>query len=542
MTRPFPDVQLNTQKDESGLIELFSLSRLVQTVNSIAIETKNEKEMFQLTINALCIFTGWPLGHIFLRDTADHTVFRCSDIHYVQHSSRCGKSHKEASSNIYDESSSTIKHLTAHPVPVIYRGSELAVPSDTEESFRVLIPIVSRGKLFGFFELAAREGGKEPNQHLMEVFHQIGYRVGSVLDPLISSKNLERAKANDEAILSSIGEGLIVADSKETIILVNRAAADMLKWKAQEMVGKQWFDVLKPIDRDGNVLPAEKRPLHLARVSGKKVFAGKYEFLRKDETTLPVVITATPVSLEDESMGAIIVFRDTTHERQVEQMRAEMISLTGHQLKAPLVAIRGFVELMQEEEYSAEKKKEFLNDVASAAEGMQELVEDLLNISRIEQGSIDFMLEPVQLEAIVGEVVEDAASIAEKRSVRVEFDTPPKPLPKVSADPKYLNEALKNIISNAIKYTKDIVLVACEKQDNTILFSCRDNGLGIPKDEQYRIFHKFYRASNVTETEVEGTGLGLSITKAIVEKLGGKVWFNSEEGKGTTFYVSLPCL
>jgi len=413
MPQLYENTQLSMgQEDGSGLIELFNLNRLVQTINSIAVEAKDEEEMLQLVINALSIFTGYPLGHIYLRDAVYQTTFRCSGIHYIKYFELHGESHKQLSLNVYNESSSVIQQMAVQLTPYVDRDFKLATTNEPEVSFRVLIPMVSRRKLLGFFELAALAEDEEPNQLLMEVFHQIGYRIGSVLDSIITS-------------------------------------------------------------------------------------------------------------------------------REIEHMREEMISLTSHQLKAPLTAIKGNLELLKGGKLGIEEKS-YVNDAEQAAKAMTKLVGDLLNISKIEQGRIDFKLESVQVENLIDNVIKRLAPIAKQRNVSVEFKKPDQPLPKVEADPEYLQEALQNIISNAIDYTKNQVVIELKKQNGDLLMICSDNGIGIPKDEQSKIFEKFYRTSNAKQTKTGGTGLGLNIAKAIIEKFDGKIWFESEESKGTTFYVSFP--
>lgn len=542
MPRPSKNTEPQVQKSGSGFIELFNLNRLMQTVDSIAVEAKDEEEMLQLVINALSIFTGYPLGHIFLRDAIRQNTFRCSDIHYVKYLDLYEASHKQASSNVYDESSLHIKQMTAHPAPSIDRDFQLITTSDAKISFRVLIPIVSRGKLFGFFELIALEGDEEPNQPLMQVFHQVGYRIGSVLDSFITSKELEAAKANDEAILSSIGEGLVVADSNEAIVLVNKAAVDMLKWKADEMVGKPWFDVLKPVDQDGKVLPIKKRPLHLAQVSGKKVFSGQYEFLRKDKTKFPVVITATPVSLEDESIGAVIVFRDATQEREIQKLRDEFVFIAAHELRSPVTSIRGAIELMFDAPDFPKYLREDLEIASSASDQLNQLVNDLLQVARSEAGATKIEVEPLDIIPLINSTIKELSTSANKKHIKVSIKTDKTTSVMVLGDSQKTKEVVTNLLSNAIKYNREkgAVDISLLKKDSSVTIEFKDTGYGIPKEQQDKIFQKFYRAKVSETREVLGTGLGLFITRMLVEKMGGNVIFTSVEGKGSTFAFSLP--
>ena len=188
------------------------------------------------------------------------------------------------------------------------------------------------------------------------------------------------------------------------------------------------------------------------------------------------------------------------------------------------------------------KSRTLVGEIDKSIEDMKKLVTDVLNISRIQQGVIEFKPKPTQLVDIVDEVIKESSSAAKQGKVTIKFTKPAQPLPELVVDPQYTHEIFKNIISNAIKYTKNTVTMSFEKKDGNIVFTCSDNGIGIPKDEQSKIFSKFYVASNVSKAGIKGTGIGLSIAKALVERMNCKIWFESKENKGTTFYLSLPFL
>lgn len=354
------------------------------------------------------------------------------------------------------------------------------------------------------------------------------------------TKEIEEAKNRSEVLLASIGDGVFAIDKESKIIHFNRRAEEISGYKASEVLGKPYYDSLKFLkekDRSENV------EFIRTALKGEVTEMVDYTVLvRKDKREVPVADSAAPIKNEKgEVLGAIVVFRDTVKERQIERMKAEMISLVGHQLKAPLTAIKWRAEMLKESKLDIEEKAH-VEEVERVAEAMTGLVADVLDISKIEQGRIELKPEAVRFEEIVDSILKDLSPLAKERKVDIEFIKPEKPLFQVNVDPKYMKEAIQNIISNAIKYTKDKVTISCEEVDNRLRFSCVDNGIGIPQREQSQIFTKFYRANNVVETKTEGTGLGLSITKAIVEKSGGELWFTSKEGEGTTFYVSLPFL
>lgn len=352
------------------------------------------------------------------------------------------------------------------------------------------------------------------------------------------TRELIEAKNKSEVLLASIGDGVFAIDRESNIIHFNKQAEEISGYKSSEVLGKPYYDFLRFVkvkDKGENIAFIREA------LKGKIAAMGDHTVLvRKDKRELPVEDSAAPIKDETgKVLGAIVVFRDATEERQIERMREELISLVGHQLKTPLVAMEGFVGMLKEGKLGA-KEKQYTEEIERSVKAMIELIGGVLNISRIEQGRIELKPQPIQIEEVINGLIKDFLPLAEKRHVNLELKKPPRPLPELNVDPKYLREAIQNIVSNAINYTKDKVIISFERVDDHLHFVCADNGIGVPQEEQSKIFTKFYRASNVAKTGIEGTGLGLSITKAIIERSGGRVWFESKEGKGTTFYVTLP--
>jgi len=349
---------------------------------------------------------------------------------------------------------------------------------------------------------------------------------------------LEAAKNKSETLLASIGEGVFGIDKERNIVYFNTQAEVLSGYKASEVVGKPFYDFLKFVkekDRSENI--------EFIRTAFKGKVAemtGRTVLIRKDKRELPVADSASPIKdKEGNILGVIVIFRDATQERELEIARAELVSFASHQLKAPLTYMGWNMETLKESKSEDESKK-IVGEIDKSIEDMKKLVEDVLNISRIEQGRVEFKLKPTQLIDIVEDILKESSATAKQRNVTIEFIKSTQPLPELNIDPQYTHEIFKNVISNAIKYTKDKVTMSFERKDGNILFVCSDNGIGIPKDEQAKIFSKFYVASNVGKAGIKGTGIGLRIAKALVERMNGKIWFKSEENKGTTFYLSLP--
>jgi len=352
------------------------------------------------------------------------------------------------------------------------------------------------------------------------------------------TSELETAKNKSEALLASIGDGVLAIDNNKRVVHLNKRGEELSGYKSSEILGKPYRDYLKFVKEDD-----QKENLDFINSALKGKFSKMEErtqLVRKDGSKLPVGDTATPLKNEaGKLIGAIVVFRDATQERDVEIMREEMVSLTSHQLKNPLSIIKATAQLLEEENLAI-KSKEKVEMIERSSNLMIDLVNDLLNISRLEQGRVKFKIQAVGLEKIIDKVLEGLSNLVKERKVKIDLKKPSTPLSKINADPVYMEQALNNIISNAIKYAKDRVSISVAEVEGGIKFVCTDNGLGIPKDEQAKMFKKFFRASNVKKAGINGTGLGMNLTKTIIEKFNGKIRFESEENKGTKFYVDFP--
>jgi len=354
------------------------------------------------------------------------------------------------------------------------------------------------------------------------------------------------AQQRDEAMLTSMGEGLIAIDGEGKIAFINHVALELLSLPNEESaVGKPVHQVYNLYGNEGKAdkpLPPEQRPSYLAMHTGEGL-VGLYVLVKPDQTKHILNITANPVKLNDEVIGAITVMRDVTKEKEVDRMKTEFISLASHQLRTPLSAIKWFSEMLVSGDVGQLQpdQLDFAHNIADSTERMIDLVNALLNISRIESGRIMVDPKPTDLKELVNGIINDLkGKTAEKQQnmiISVHDD-----LPKINLDPRLIGQVYMNLLTNAIKYTPKggEISVFISRKDDDIISQVTDNGYGIPKEQQDRVFQKFFRAANAVKVETDGTGLGLYLIKAIVESSGGKIWFKSEEGKGTTFWFSMP--
>lgn len=349
-------------------------------------------------------------------------------------------------------------------------------------------------------------------------------------------------KERDETLLESIGEGMIALDKDGIITLINSNALTMLALEGMDVVGKKVDKAFDLHDEKGKPLPHTKRPEIYTLQHGKPqdVVVG---FHQSDKKPVMLHVNANPVLINDDTAGAIIILRDVTRAREVDRMKTEFISLASHQLRTPLSAIKWFTEMLLAGDAGKLKKEQqqFAQNIYDSSQRMIELVSSLLNISRIESGRIIIDPRPTDLNELISGIVNDLKAKTEAKGQTLIISVH-KELPKISIDPHLIGQVFLNLLTNAIKYTPaggEITVFVSRKNDE-VVSQVTDNGYGIPKAQQGRVFQKFFRAENAVKVETDGTGLGLYLIKSIVESSGGKIWFESEEGKGTTFWFSLP--
>lgn len=357
------------------------------------------------------------------------------------------------------------------------------------------------------------------------------------------TRDLKEQKDKDEAILTGIGEGLTATDEKGNIILANPAFTQILGWGENEVIGKKMSEIIPMEDENGSRVQESDRPLSKVLNTGKSINTSNKIYLRKDGTKVPVEITVTPIIREGKVNGIIEIFRDIAKEKEVDRMKTEFLSLASHQLRTPLSAMKWFLEILLDNSIGKlnKQQQEMAQKTQQSNNRMIELVNSLLNVSRLEQGRI--MVEPVPTDLIklLDEVLTELQPQYKAKSQKINRSIPKEKI-TLNIDPKLIRQVYLNLLSNAIKYSpeKSTIQISVTKDANNIVSSVSDRGYGIPKAEQEKIFEKFYRASNIATKDTEGNGLGLYLVKQVVEVSGGKIWFESVEGKGTTFSFSLP--
>lgn len=349
----------------------------------------------------------------------------------------------------------------------------------------------------------------------------------------------------DRAILESIEYGVITTDAQGSITDVNSAASRLLGFRREELLDKEAVSVVR-LQYQRGPFTTENHPVLLC-LRERSIFrappAMHLCILRKDQALLPVMLMVTPLIQETKLLGAIIVFLDVTEERQTDYMKSEFISLASHQLRTPLSSMRWYMELLSAEDSSnfTDEQKSYLNEVQKASLQMAHLLDTLLRVARLDDGAMVIERKKLDVVELTTRLFEEVQGTTHNDHITFRADLPKEQI-MISTDPVLMPIVLQNLVTNAMKYspTGGEIAIRIRQDKNEVFIDVEDHGLGVPADEQPRVFEKFFRAKNTRHMMTTGTGLGLYLSKRIMESLGGKLTFRSEEGKGTIFTASLP--
>lgn len=354
-----------------------------------------------------------------------------------------------------------------------------------------------------------------------------------------ADKNLYLTQNNKlETVLSSIIDGVVAVDTSKNIVFVNRAAEYLTGYTNVEMQGKPVEDFIHLF-------------LDAQQISSKTYCQGDYNqrllLVDKNGKQQRINLTTTLTSQGIHSnLSCILILHDLSKEQELEQMKLDFVSMASHELKTPLTSIIGYLSVFINENKNKIEKEplELLNRSLVSAQILFNLIENLLSVNKIEREQLSVTVEPSDYFTILKRGVEDSQNQAKLKDISLTLQTPQMSLPKVLLDPIRIFEVINNLISNAIKYTDPggKIEVSLEVNPTEVITTVSDNGFGISQEAIPRLFSKFFRVSNTAQKAEKGTGLGLFIAKSIIEKLNGKIWVESEAGKGSKFHFSLPTI
>lgn len=348
------------------------------------------------------------------------------------------------------------------------------------------------------------------------------------------------------AILDSINHDIILLDEENRVRYINLRGKSHIFSEIRPVVGQPFKEALEELIKKYEIDNSDRLYQLYQEVSepGKFLTSTTKISLTKSMKKYYVVTTSPIYDEKLGHMGRIWQFEDITTEENLDQMKSEFISIASHQLRTPLTSIRGYVDMMLEGDYGDVPSylKEPLDAIFKSSNQMAELVGDLLNLSRLERGTEVMKIDRVDVADLIKEVQElfEQKLITKNQKLNVKFESTDNTV--ITSDKAKLRECLKNLIENAIKYSPAGTQIdfSVTEDDQYLKLFVKDHGVGIPKNQQGKIFQKFFRAANVLTENFEGTGLGLYYVKKVIEQLDGKIEFQSEENKGTTFEIDLP--
>ncbi len=436
-------------------------------------------------------------------------------------------------------------HASKNPVEFNSK-SKPPIPSAIAKNFQVksqiamnIYPKVGDAYMLGLHQCSYERTWTTAEKRLLQ---EIGRRLEDGLTSLLIFRDLQASKIQYQNVIETSNEGIWMLNREHEITFINPRLSEILGYEKKEMLGNNLKNFVIPEE-----LPAHNFQMQ-ERNKGK---SGSFErrLRRKNGTIVWTHISAVPLfNDKKEVIGAFAMITDITKEKLMDQAKTEFIALAAHQLRTPLSALKWYSEALLEHHVGGvnAKQMEYLLQLHTSNERMVTLIDALLCVSRLELGSFKVRPEPVDIVAVVKQHIHEVSSLYKEKNLKISETYNNLP-PVAVLDAKLVGMVIQNIITNAMIYTSpggtiDVTVSVDKTQKGHLQFMVADTGIGIPKEQQSRIFEKLFRADNAMALSQDGTGLGLYIAKNIVTLLGGSIAFTSKLNKGTTFVVSIPYL
>lgn len=417
------------------------------------------------------------------------------------------------------------------------------------------IPVVINDQPVGLLNVSSTRDGLYKEDEIT-ILYTIMNQASTAVSKLEMILAQEKGKLN--SMVESMADGVVMVDTRNRLLVINPAAKDMIGITKQQ---PSMFDVLDSLASKMDIRTKIEESMRVDKLTVEEQVNLNGKVLR---------ILISPVKdAENKAMGAVVLFHDITKEKAVEKMREDFTSMMVHELRSPLTGIRSIANLLREDKIKNEQKKyqEFIELIVSNSSSMLDLVNDLLDVAKLEAGKFQVLKKDTDIANLVGVRIQSFKSLAEETHLALESRLEPK-LPLISADENKIGQVLNNFLSNAIKFTTQgkitvsaFLVKAGEEvigktsslkmiwpgmkpgvkyDTDRMIIGVTDTGMGIPEDQLSKLFNKFTQLQQTATSEKRGTGLGLVISKGIVEAHGGEIGVASEVGRGTTFYFDLP--
>lgn len=555
-------------KDESGkVLHVLFYSTDITAIKMAEFKAKESEEMFRALLDATPMCIKWfdatgKLISVNRGGRKEHHLEKMSE-EEVKNWDYMGSVKKE-----YQEEVKNKMALALQGVGSAIEFEHVPGTAESEWCYSILTPVLSEdGKvkyvLFMSRDVTDEKKVEQDRQKNYEKAEETKEALYNILEDVKVAERESRIQKNRlQTILSSIGEGLFVVDNELKIILTNRKAEEVVGVKEDRMIGKSIKSLVGLYIGDKNADDySEGRPVERALSKGETVvvnISDDYYYRLPIGKKIPVEIVTSPLFGEEKKIiGAVIVFRDVSYEKALDESKNSFISIASHQLRTPLTSIRWYAEMLDSGDAGPlnADQKDFVGKVYGGVLRLGEVINLLLTLSRIESGRAEFERTDINVVEFVAGAIKDLEPQWKAKTLSVKIaggEQELAELPKIKYDASILRQIVSNVLSNSIRYTNTggKIEVSFKKMPGEIVFCVKDDGIGIPADQRDKIFSKFFRAANAVSKVPDGSGLGLSLVKALVVANKGHVWFESPttwandkgemESKGTMFYFTVP--
>ncbi len=407
-----------------------------------------------------------------------------------------------------------------------------------------IFPLKIQNNVIGILQFTFKDA-HEFSLENKRFMYALSDQCSNALDRALALEHVRQSKEELEVILESVADAVTVRDSEGTIMYVNDASCRLHHCSPSELIGKthdEYKNFYGRVENEhGQLVENDELPSHKI-YKGAKYAEGIFkETLKKSGHTQWVKIKSVGIYGKDKKLQFVVnVSQDITTEKQADSLKDEFISIASHELKTPITSLKAFAQVLQHK-FTKEKNNEaaeLLQKMNYQIDRLTTLVVDLLDITKIEGGKLALHEEPINIDTLTREFVEEMQRITTSHEILLQGHT--KSI--ICADKERLGQVMTNLLTNAVKYSPESkkVIVRLKKDAQNIVISVQDFGIGIPKDKQNHIFKRFYRETGFKENTFPGLGLGLYITSEIIKRQKGKIWVESKKGKGSTFSFSLP--
>ncbi len=525
-----------TARDVTNLVE-----KTVEANEMAAKAQRHSRELTQLAeLSGIIGFNIETIFHKYLTQTATLLSSTSASIYLYDPKNQALVRRQSVSPD--DDDVLTVDLASDHLIAKCFAGRQnvTAKPEGDSGLYRLAVPVIHHAKTLGVLLIVRPSSAYDV--HDFRLARLVATRMSVLVENanLYHDVNLRRERW--EAVFRFIEEGIVIFDRAGSIVGFNPAATEITQYMASEAIGKPFIKIVRHIGPDA----ASPGPSPLERVlqEGVTIAKSEQQIENRSGNRVWTEISYSPIFDDSGNVtSGIAIIRDTTRDREVEEIKSDFISIVSHELRTPLTAIKGFLSMTLKADFGelSEKQYHYLSRVYQSNQRMIDLVEDLMDATYIESGKINLNIAPVAMETVVGEVVQELAAKGASNQILINVRRRQR-LPLVLADETRLHQVLLNLVDNAIKYSMPGTTVEVEFkiQDDFIVVTVTDHGVGINKGQIDRLFTKFGRIFNPLSVQAGGTGLGLYIVKHLVESHGGRIWATSQEGKGSRFNFTLP--